>query len=143
MGKITLIGVFSNLICQRLAEKDGNIPIPLKIGALHCEIFWACQLQISATHRRLRPRQQIGRSASALVARIDRLSAPRKVTVNLNPKLNWGEDAQNESSVSAQEAKARVNARSDKPIGQPDLSLTELAISESDEPPQIKAAVSN
>jgi hypothetical protein len=33
VGKITLIGVFSNLTCQRLADDDGNIPMPLKIGA--------------------------------------------------------------------------------------------------------------
>jgi len=45
-----------------------------------------------------------------LVARIDRLYALRKVTRNLNPKHNWGEDAQKESFLSAQEAKAKLNA---------------------------------
>jgi hypothetical protein len=57
-------------------------------------------------------------------------------------QTQWGEDAQTESSVTAQEAKVKIKTRSDKTIEQPDLSLTELAISDSHEPPQITVAVS-
>jgi hypothetical protein len=58
------------------------------------------------------------------------------------PQTQWGEDAQAKPSVSAPEAKVKVKTRSDKTIEQPDLSLTEIAISDSYEPAQITVAVS-